>query len=467
MINKTKIICTIGPASIDVNVITEMIKNGMNCARLNFSHGDYNFHKAAIKNIRTASKKCGIDIPILQDLQGPKIRIGKVQNNSIVLRENDIITISIKEIIGNNKIISTNYKGLIRDLKINDLILIDDGKIKLVVKNVSKDAIKCLIIKGGILSNHKGINLPNSKLRIQSITKKDYSDIDFGIKNNIDIISLSFIRQSADIIKLKKYIKARGINLPVIAKIERPEAIRNIDDIIKYSDGIMVARGDLGVELSPERVPILQKEIISKSNKGYKFVITATQMLESMIKNQIPTRAEASDVANAILDGTDCVMLSAETSIGSDPTGTVKMMSKIINSAEIIQTPRFNYLAKENSLISTLCYHASDISQTVDASAIITFTKKGKSSVYLSNLRARAKIFAISSSDYIYNRDMLMWGIFPIKETELSLKHKREELLYYLVEKKYLKRGDKVIIIYNSNIKSQSSADTIRIVNIK
>lgn len=466
---KTKIICTIGPASGEVDILVKMINAGMDCARLNFSHGTYETHLEYINNIRRAADITKTHIPILQDLSGPKIRIGKIANGKIEIKENDKIIISSKDVIGNKNIISTNYKNIINDVKKNESLLIDDGKLKLQIISIDKNKkqINCEVVKGGFLCEKKGLNLPDTKISLPSLTKKDLNDIKFGTENSVDFMALSFVRSSMDIIKLKSVLRKYKTEIPVIAKIEKPEAINNIDEIIKVSDIIMVARGDLGVEVSPEDVPVLQKMIIRKCNYALRPVITATQMLESMITNILPTRAEASDVSNAIFDGTDCVMLSGETSTGMNPVLTVETMDKISDKTEAIKKPVMgNINLKLNSFLCNITNSASEIAERVKAKAIITLTHTGKSPILLSSHRCKSQIIAIVREKRILNKCSLIWGVNPILDSEISFKNK-DELLNFLKVKNYLAKNDIAILIENKNFSENESANALQIIKVK
>lgn len=469
---KTKIICTIGPASGSVEILTELINAGMDCARLNFSHGDNSAHSQYISNIREASKRTNTYVSILQDLAGPKIRIGKLIDGKINLQNDKEILITIKSVVGNEEMISTNYQNLLNDLKENETILIDDGKIKLTVLSVDKknSVAVCKVVKGGVLLERKGLNLPATKLTLPPLTEKDLSDIEFGIQNKVDIIALSFVRSPEDIKEIKNVIESKNSNIPIIAKIERPEAIKYLDEIIKESDIIMVARGDMGIEISPEDVPILQKKIIKKCNSELKPVITATQMLESMISNPIPTRAEASDVANAILDGTDCVMLSAETSTGQYPVVAVETMKKIIRKTEEIKrrarfkNDRFE-IGYQNTL-EGICIAATDIANKINAKAIVTFTKTGLSPLLLSSYRSHSQIIAVTNDKEILSKCSVIWGVKPIYiEKEIENNERIDFIKKLLREVCYVEAGEDVIYLSNQNSTTSDSADTIQIVN--
>jgi pyruvate kinase len=467
MSNKTKIICTIGPASNSVDILVSLINSGMDAARLNFSHGNYDSHKEMISNIRAASGKCGIKIPIIMDLQGPKIRVGNLENGSIKLIKDNLIRISGNQVTGKKDVISSTYKNLIDDLKEGDIILLDDGLLKLQVIDITGGEAVCKIIKGGILKEKKGINLPHTNLKLPSLSEKDYSDIEFGIINKIDLLALSFVREPEDVLKLKEHLNNKNYNIPVISKIERPEAINRIDEIINVSDAVMVARGDLGIEISPEDVPVLQKMIIKKCNQNLKPVITATQMLESMVVNLIPTRAEASDVANAILDGTDCVMLSAETSVGSDPVNVVQTMERIILKTEANKKPKFFEITGKEGPLKSLCNSATELASRIDAKVIVTITKTGKSPLYLSSHRVQSKIISASNDDKINKFVHILWGVKPYYLNDYdNLPGIFDEIIKFIISEKSARKGDKIIIIYNKSTDEIESADTISVVEI-
>jgi len=334
---KTKIICTIGPASQSIARLVELIQAGMDVARLNFSHGSSDDHLRAMANIREASKQTGETVAIIQDLCGPKIRTGRLKDSQVVLKEGEKIIFTTGDIVGNEKRVATTYRALPQDVRQGDTILLDDGNLAVQVLATTKTEVECKVVTGGILKEHKGMNLPGVKLSTPSLTEKDVEDLKFGLTNDVDYVALSFVRSAEDLRHLRSVIKQQTARrVPIIAKIEMKEAIDAIDSIIAESDAVMVARGDLGVEMMPEDVPILQKMIVTKCNEAGVPVIIATQMLESMIENPRPTRAEASDVANAVLDGADAVMLSAETSVGKYPVETVRTMDHIISRAETI-----------------------------------------------------------------------------------------------------------------------------------
>ncbi|MCU0372176.1 MAG: pyruvate kinase [Ignavibacteria bacterium] len=466
--NKSKIICTLGPASSDPKTLERIINAGMDIARLNFSHGEYKVHLENIKSVRMISNKLNKFIPVMQDLQGPKLRVGRLNNGHLDLVEGKEVFIRRKEIIGDGIEFSTTYKKFVDDVRVNEYILMDDGLLRMQVTDKKRDFLKCKVIKGGILKEHKGINLPNTKLSLPSLTEKDKKDLRFGLKHGVDAVALSFVRQAKDILELKKLIEKYGKTIPVVAKIERPEAIDNIDGIIEASDVIMVARGDMGVEISPEDVPILQKKIIRKCNGKLKPVITATQMLESMINNRIPTRAETTDVANAILDGTDCVMLSAETSVGTDPVNVVTTMENIIRSAENYRKPRF-YEHKVNEIRSELhhiCISAVRLASEINADTIVTFTKTGKSPLYLSNYRVNTDIISLTEDKFILTMNTFTWGVFGVLINKSLKGYDLVNFVKNVFKNQKFNKTERTIILSSSTKNRFKSADTIRIVNL-
>ncbi|MBU2644911.1 pyruvate kinase [bacterium] len=452
MRNKTKIIATIGPASNSRTTLKQMISAGMNVARLNFSHGTYAQHLEVIQTIRRLSEEMNKPISILLDLQGPKIRTGTLKNQKpVMLKSKSVFKITSKEVPGTDQIVSTTYTNLPKDVKPGDTLLIDDGLIELKVISKTRDTVTCKVIVGGELKEHKGINLPGVHISAPSLTEKDIKDLDYGIKIEVDYFALSFVRSAADLFQIKRIIKKQKSTIPVIAKIEKPEAVNNIDEIIEAADGIMVARGDLGVELRPELVPNIQKMIITKSMKANKLVITATQMLETMCTHSIPTRAEASDVANAIFDGTDAVMLSGETASGKYPVKTVQMMTRIATQAENSPFMRYNIQYEKderNLVVHAVSQSAVNIHREVSAKAIFAFSVSGKTSKLISKQRPSSPIYAFSPSQSIYNRMSLVWGVQPIlikpitDAVKLILEGERAA-----IANRYVKKNDLVIIV--------------------
>jgi pyruvate kinase len=413
MSKRTKIIATIGPASSSPGVIARLIKAGMDAARLNFSHGERKDHTSRIRLIRQASERAGKPIAIIQDLQGPKLRVGVMQNDGVTLKRGELVTITTKKVVGTGSRISITYPRLTKDLQSGDTVLFDDGKLEARVVRRSGSDLQCKVIRGGVLKSHKGVNLPGARLTLPSLSRKDRQDLLFGIEHGVDYVALSFVRTASDIQATRAFLRKAGANIPIIAKIEKPEAIDNLADIIHAADGIMVARGDLGVEMSPEQVPLLQKLIIRACNEAEKPVITATQMLESMIENPHPTRAEASDVANAILDGTDCVMLSGETAVGKHPVQAVAVMARIAEQAEtsLEPLPPDRHIGgMDESVAHAACRAAAE----QHARAIVTFTQSGSTALLVSKHRPAADIIAPTPFERVARKVSLYWGVIPV-----------------------------------------------------
>jgi pyruvate kinase len=413
---KTKIVATMGPASCDRHILSKMIDAGLDVCRINSSHGDYEFHQKTIDTIRQLNHAKKANVAILVDLQGPKLRIGNVENNEVILENGHTIEITTEECIGTAEKVFITYPEFPKDVAIGDKVLIDDGKLLLEVTATNKkDSVKAKIISGGVLSSKKGVNLPNTKISLPSLTKKDLQDLDFALKNNVEWIGLSFVRSVTDVVDLKERIKQVKKTCRVIAKIEKPEAINEIDNIIDMADGIMVARGDLGVELPMEQVPILQKMIVSKCNKASKPVIIATQMMESMITNYVPTRAEVNDVANAVMDGADAVMLSGETSVGKYPIKVIEHMNNIIRVTEqdssIYHRALPPVLKTQTFISDSICYNACVMAEHSGAVGIVSMTNSGYTAYKLSSHRPKANIFIFTDNISLLNTLSLVWGV--------------------------------------------------------
>lgn len=411
---KTKIIATVGPASYSEDAIEGLIRAGANVLRLNLSHGELDVHGDVVERIRAVSKKLNAPIGILMDLQGPKIRVGDLVNGSIELTPGQRISISAGS--KDPAVITTTYKDLRSDVKPGDKILFDDGLIEARVTGVAGSVVECEVVYGGLLKAHKGINLPGVNVSAPSLSEKDLGDIAFGIEAGVDYIALSFVRKASDVADLKDRLKTNGADIPVIAKIEKAEALSNLDSILDEADGIMIARGDLGVELAAEEVPVLQKELISRANEAGKLVITATQMLESMITNPRPTRAEASDVANAVFDGTDALMLSGETAVGKYPVKAVEMMVKIAVQAEeaaLAQKHLLRRKAVAGSFAQAVAFAAHAASNEVNPKAVVIFTQTGDTARLLSKLRPSTPIIAFTPLEKTWRRLSLVWGVEP------------------------------------------------------
>ena len=447
---KTKIVCTIGPATETVEKLTALVNAGMDVMRLNFSHGDFTEHQQRVENLKAVRKATGQTVAILQDLGGPKIRIGEFKDGAITLKTGQTFTLTTEKIMGDEKRVSVNYPLLPKEVKVGGHILIHDGKKKLVITAIKGKEVICKVIHGGEMKSKRGVNLPGAYLSISSITEKDRADLEFGIKNNVDFIALSFVRRPADIIELRDILKKRKCDARIIAKVETPEAIENIDEIIAQADGIMVARGDLAIEIPAEEVPAAQKMMIQKCNQAGKPVITATQMLESMIKNPLPTRAEVSDVANAIIDGTDAIMLSEETTLGDFPVEAVQMMTRIALKTEPSTCSPDHEFSFDNSdkLTDIVLQSAVFMAKETGAKYIVALTKTGRAARMIARYRPCQQVLALMSNEKDANKLALSFGCYPIVVPIFST----IEQVMVLVRKtttqfKIAKKGDKVVII--------------------
>jgi pyruvate kinase len=426
---RTKIVCTIGPASRDPEMLQELIRAGMDVARLNFSHGGQEVHAKNISRIRAAAAALGRPVAILMDLQGPKLRIGNVQDGEVLIQQGELITLTTEKITGYRTdddvpvaMIPVQYEHLPQDVTVGEPVLIDDGMIELVVEGCSDTEVSCRVVTGGAIRDHKGLNIPGTGLSIPSITEKDWEDLEFAIAHGADWIALSFVRSPAEVHELQAAIAEKqhdGDSLRVIAKIEKPQALNCIEEIVEAADGIMVARGDLGIEVPAEKVPVIQKRLIRLANARGKPVITATQMLDSMIRNPRPTRAEASDVANAILDGTDAIMLSGETAVGQYPLQAVRTMERIAEQTEAFMlgqewhTP--NHIPEAEVDVTDAVSHATaETAHDLRVAAIIAATSSGKTALTLSKYRPHTKLIAVTPSSVVQRQLMLSWGVVPL-----------------------------------------------------
>jgi len=417
---KTKIVCTLGPACRNKATLEKLIKNGMNVARLNFSHGDHEYHKETIEMLKEVRSRLGIPLSILLDTKGPEIRLKDFENDEAYVNDGDTFTLTTNDIIGNNKIAAITYKDLPLQLAPGNKLLIDDGNITAVVRECSETDIICEIIHGGKLSNHKGINVPNVHLEIEYLSEQDKKDILFGIENDVDYIASSFVRCKEDVIALRKFVNYNGgHSIKIISKIENIEGVENFDEILSKSDGIMIARGDMGVEVEYERLPGLQKRFIKKCYKSGKMVITATQMLESMISHPNPTRAEITDVANAVFDGTSAVMLSGETAVGKFPVLATKVMAKISEQAErdsfeLNSYNSFDYEIDTADTTNAVCDAACTTARDIKAKAIIAVTKYGQTARRMSKFRPFEPIVAATPVEKTFHQLALSWGVYPV-----------------------------------------------------
>ena len=466
---KTKIVATLGPACSSKSVLKDMIMEGLNVCRLNFSHGSYDDHANSIKMIREINEELGLNVAILADLQGPKIRTNEMENNGVLLEVGNEIKIITDKVVGNAVRFSINYQKLPQDVSPGEKILLDDGKIMLeVITTNGKTEITCNIVQGGVLSSKKGVNFPNTKISLPSLTEKDQLDLDFALDHEVDWIGLSFVRSARDIIELKHRIAARGAKAKVIAKIEKPEALENIDDIINESDGLMVARGDLGVEIPFQNVPLIQKMLISKCVRKAKPVIVATQMMESMINNMTPSRAEVNDVANAVLDGTDAVMLSGETSVGKYPIEVIRTMSNIIKEMEthegIYNKEELPERGLERFISDSICFNACRLSQRVEAKAIITMSFSGYTAYKIASQRPNAEIFIFTSNRSILTQLNLLWGVRAFYYNKhISTDHTIADIKYLMKNEGYLNQGDLVINIASIPIEDLGGSNMLKL----
>jgi len=470
MLKKTKIVATMGPSTMNKEVLKKMMLNGLNVCRLNFSHGSYEDHKNSISLIKELNKELDLQVSILGDLQGPKIRTHSMQNDCIKIIEGDELRItSNNKVIGTNERISINYEALPKDVKINDRILVDDGKIVLkVISTNNTDEIIVKIINGGNLYSNKGVNFPNTFISQPSLTEKDKKDLDFILENDLDWVALSFVRSARDIIDLKHIISSKKSNAKVIAKIEKPEALNEIDDIIKESNALMIARGDLGVEVPFQEVPLIQKRIIQKCRQSAKPVIVATQMMESMMTNLTPTRAEVNDVANAVLDGTDAVMLSGETSVGKYPVKVIEVIRNIIHemekAEEIYHKEEAPMTDHDRFITDSICFNACRLALRVNADAIITMSFSGYTAFKISSQRPKAPVYVFTSNPKILSQLNLLWGVHAFYYNKrISTDHTIADIKYLLKKSNTLKKGDMVINIASIPLEDLGGSNMLKL----
>ena len=417
-VRRAKIVCTLGPASNTEEMHRRLLQAGMNVARLNFSHGTHEDHARMIERVRKAAQAEGLPICLLQDLQGPKMRTGKLQSHTpVALKSGATFVLTGRDVPGTAAMVSTTFP-IARDVEVGSRILLSDGLIELRVTKVEDEDVETHVINGGLLGEHKGINLPGTTVSLPSITDKDKADLAFGLKHGVDMVAMSFVRTADDVTQAKQHINSLGGNVPVIAKLEKPQAIENLEEIFEVADGVMVARGDLGVEVPPERVPIIQKSVIKRATEWRKPVITATQMLESMIENPRPTRAEASDVANAIFDGTDAVMLSAETASGKYPIESVCMMARIVVETESHMMDIVPFRRRRDhrplSISEAICESVAHAAEELDMKAIAVFTQTGTTARLVSKYRPKCPVYAFAHEQKVFNQMNLFWGVHPV-----------------------------------------------------
>ncbi|MFC1615609.1 pyruvate kinase [Patescibacteria group bacterium] len=456
----TKVVCTLGPSSDSVSELVRLIQSGMNVARLNFSHGSHKHHKEIINNLHAAEKKTGKIVALMQDLQGPKIRTGKLPFEGIEIRRGEKITLTVRKVDGSKKkkktIIPIQYKGLAKDVKGKDTILIDDGLMEVEVQKVKGPDIFCKVKYGGVIFSHKGIAAPSAVISAQTITPKDRKDLEFGLKNDVDYVALSFVKDANDIKNLRKLIEKKHKKTKIIAKVERHEAIGdNLEPIIKETDAVMVARGDLGINIPAEKVPIVQKKMIKLANRYAKPVITATQVLDSMIHNPVATRAEISDAANSIFDHTDAIMLSNETAVGKYPAKAAKTLTNVAETVEkelqlheeLIQT---KIPDRDNLTSNAMCLNACELATDLDADKIVVYTDSGFTARQIAKHRPYKKIITITPNIKVARELALIWGLNKIVVGKLSSKNS-ENILKFLKKEKLVKKGETIVIVCNAD----------------
>ncbi|WP_457679509.1 pyruvate kinase [Thermovibrio sp.] len=466
MFKKTKIVATLGPASSSKKVLRKMVEAGLSVVRLNMSHGSHDEHEERFSLVREVERELGVAVPILVDLCGPKIRVGALPKEPIFLHKGDKVVLTTGE--GGRGKIPVNYKELHREVRKGEVILLADGTIRLKVKEVKGRDIICEVLVGGPLTSHKGVNLPHTKLSVPALTDKDKEDVKFAVKMGADFIALSFVRKASDVLELKELLKELSADVPVIAKIEKPEAVKNIDSILKVADGIMVARGDLGVELPIEKVPVVQKMLIRKANEAGKPVITATQMLKTMVDLPTPTRAEATDVANAVLDGTDALMLSEETAVGKYPVRVIRTMAKISAEAEKIYPYKRYVELPAKSLQDSLAKSACNLSREVKVKAIVPFTRSGSTAMAVSKFRPSVPIYAVTHDERTFRRLNLLWGVYPFLTLPATTTDKIiEESITVAKEKRIAREGDRIIVLAGAPTGVPGTTNLLKVVTVR
>jgi len=471
---RTKIVCTLGPSSNTEEKINRLVRNGMDMARINFSHGTHEKHGKMIKMLRKAAETYDVSLPILADLQGPKIRIGTMKDGGQQIHVGDYVTLTTEDVEGTSEVIPVDYKDLVKDAVEGNRVLIDDGLLELKIIKKEEDSLVAQVVVGGLLKSRKGLNLPDIDLSMSSLTEKDIKDLEFATSQGVDYIAMSFVRSADDIQEVISRVRAEGSNAGIIAKIEKPEAVDVIEEIIEESTGIMVARGDLGIEIASERVPLVQKKIIEKCRQAGKPVITATQMLDSMIENPRATRAESSDVANAVLDGTDAVMLSGETAAGDYPVEALQTMAKICRSVEKNAPHIYNSLSyrkpewKEKQVIESLAYSCVVLAENVEAHVISTITHSGSTARRIAKFRPRVPIVAFTESDEVRRQLGLVWGVQPVKIDEIFDTDKSVKLMEeYLKKHGLVNIGERVIIATGMPIAKRGRTNMIKVSTIE
>jgi pyruvate kinase len=451
---KTKIVATIGPATASEEKLSALLKAGLDVARLNFSHGDFAEHQIKIDSLHNAITKTGISCAILQDLAGPKIRIGEFKTESIVLKEGQEFTLTTDQINGDETRVSVNYPMFSKEVSKGHSVFLHDGRIQLETIEVKGNDVVCKVVIGGEIKGRRGVNLPHSNLSISSMTEKDHADIEFGIKNQVDFVALSFVRRPSDVQELRDVLNARKSKAKIIVKIETPQALANIDEILKLTDGVMVARGDLAIEIPAENVPVAQKMIITKCNDLGKPVITATQMLESMVDSPVPTRAEVSDIANAIFDGTDAIMLSEETALGKFPVESVKMMARVALKVESDHLYMKAEKAKRHmkglatGVVDAVTSEAVDVADRIGAKCIVALTRSGFTATMMARYKPTQPLIIFTSDEIIARQLLLSYGCVPTVNKNFStFVDAMEEVRKFALDNKIAKKGDKVVVV--------------------
>lgn len=472
---KTKIIVTLGPASLNEKTITAMVRAGMSVARINFAHGDLKQHEKSIKLVRKVSERLNRPVAILGDLPGVKIRVGEIEGGSVTLRRWQTVTLTTRDVIGNEAVIPVEFKDFPRLVSKGDVIYLSDGFIALRVEEVRDQDVICKVLVGGTLFSRKGINIPKARLAIEAITKKDLEFLEFSLEHGVDAVGISFVGSAYDVLKARRFVEERNGKLFLIAKIERPDAVRNFDEILRAADGVMVARGDLGVEMPIEKLPILQKKLIYKANCAGKPVITATQMLESMTHEKLPTRAEVTDVANAILDGTDAVMLSEETAVGKYPIETVKMMAKIAKTTEAYRDSKWAERTVEwkmselrgtrqakGTIKDAITRSIIEALNSIDIKYILTPTRTGQTARLIARFKPKQWVLAFVTDEWVKNTLMFSYGVYPFRVEDTS----EEEILRVITGLGLVDEGDTVLLTKGTPIGKTAGTNTIRIFNV-
>ncbi|RBY79165.1 pyruvate kinase [Blastococcus sp. TF02-09] len=464
MSRRAKIVCTLGPATSSLEQVTALVESGMDVARLNFSHGEHAHHATAYERVREASDRTGHAVAVLADLQGPKIRLGTFADGPVEWPTGSQVVITVDDVEGTAARVSTTYKDLANDVQVGDRLLVDDGKLALTVLSVQGPDVVCLVIEGGPVSNNKGLSLPGVAVSVPALSDKDELDLRFALRLGVDFIALSFVRSASDAELVREIMRQEDIEVPIIAKLEKPEAVERLDEIVEAFDGIMVARGDLGVELPLERVPVVQKRAIQAARERNKPVIVATQMLESMIQNSRPTRAEASDVANAVLDGADAVMLSGETSVGAHPIAAVRTMERIIDAVESDHMPVPEIERRSRSRSGAIVRAAKDVGEALDVKALATFTQTGETARRLSALHPHQPLLAFTVDARVRSQLALSWGVETFLVPEVS--HTDDmvaQVDFSLLSIGRLKVGDRVVVVAGSPPNTVGSTNLMRV----